>query len=79
MTLSSVEIQECHGTSHITVADADGLVISLTTTVGFLYGSRIIVPGYGFVLGDSMDDFSVVGKANGRGYEPQKENYGKLS
>ncbi|WVQ97324.1 gamma-glutamyltransferase [Kwoniella sp. CBS 9459] len=70
-----VEIVEDHGTSNITAADSDGLVISITTTVGLGWGSRIIVPGYGFVLNDSMDDFSVEGRPNGTGYEPQVANY----
>jgi len=35
-----------------------------------------MVPGYGFVLNDTMDDFSVDGRANGTGYEPQKANLG---
>ena len=74
---SSVEIKEDHGTSNITVADEDGLVISITTTVGLGFGSHVIVPGYGIVLNDSMDDFSVEGRPNGTGYEPQKANYGE--
>ncbi|WVW82272.1 gamma-glutamyltransferase [Kwoniella bestiolae CBS 10118] len=70
-----VEIVNDHGTSNITVADSDGLVVSITTTVGLSWGSHIIVPGYGFVLNDSMDDFSVEGRPNGTGYEPQVANY----
>ncbi|OCF39520.1 gamma-glutamyltransferase [Kwoniella heveanensis CBS 569] len=72
---AKVEIVEDHGTSNITAADSDGLVVSITTTVGLGWGSRIIVPGYGFVLNDSMDDFSVEGRPNGTGYEPQVANF----
>ena len=64
------------GTSNITVADEEGLVISITTTVGLNWGSHIMVPGYGFVLNDSMDDFSVEGQRNHTGYEPSKANFG---
>jgi hypothetical protein len=73
---SRVEIKEDNGTSNITTADADGLVLSMTTTIGLAFGSRIIVPGYGFVLNDSMDDFSIAGRPNGTGYEPSPPNYG---
>jgi len=76
LTIVRVEIKEDNGTSNITTADSDGLVLSMTTTVGLGFGSHIIVPGYGFVLNDSMDDFSVVGRANGTGYEPSPANYG---
>jgi hypothetical protein len=41
------------------------------------WGSRIMVPEYGFVLNDSMDDFSIKGRPNGTGYEPTKANYGE--
>jgi gamma-glutamyltranspeptidase/glutathione hydrolase len=71
-----VEIKEDNGTSNITTADADGLVISVTTTIGLNFGSHIMVPGYGFILNDSMDDFSVEGRPNGTGYEPSKPNFG---
>lgn len=67
-----------NGTSNITATDSSGLTISITTTVGLGWGSRIMVPGYGFVLNGSMDDFSVEGRPNGFGYEPQVTNYGRL-
>ncbi|OCF55483.1 gamma-glutamyltransferase [Kwoniella mangroviensis CBS 10435] len=70
-----VEIVNDHGTSNITVADSEGLVVSITTTVGLAWGSHVIVPGYGFVLNDSMDDFSVEGRPNQWGYEPQVANF----
>lgn len=35
------------------------------------------MPGYGFVLNDSMDDGSVVGRPNGTGYQPTQANYRK--
>ncbi|KAI9638894.1 nucleophile aminohydrolase [Dioszegia hungarica] len=71
----STEIKYDSGTSNITTADSSGLVISLTTTVGWNWGSKIMVPGYGFVLNNSMDDFSVQGRPNGFGYEPTPANY----
>lgn len=38
-----------------------------------------MVPGYGFVLNDSMDDGSVEGRPNETGYEPTKANYRECS
>ncbi|KAL0252796.1 gamma-glutamyltransferase [Cryptococcus tetragattii IND107] len=70
-----VALEFDNGTSNITATDSSGLTISITTTVGLHWGSRIMVPGYGFVLNGSMDDFSVEGRPNGFGYEPQVTNY----
>ena len=74
-----VEIVNDAGTSNITVVDKDGMVVSITTTVGLNWGSHIMVPGYGFILNDSMDDFSVEGRSNATGYVPQKANFGASS
>lgn len=63
-----------HGTSNITAADSDGLTVSITTTVGMSFGSRVITE-HGFVLNDTMDDFSVDGRPNYTGYEPSIANF----
>jgi gamma-glutamyltranspeptidase/glutathione hydrolase len=47
-----------HGTSHLCVADGEGNVVALTTTVNLLFGSRIVDPLSGVVINDTMDDFS---------------------
>ena len=73
-TNDSAEIQTDSGTSNMTVADSEGWVVSLTTTVGLPFGSRIITK-HGFVLNDSMDDFSVAGRPNKFGYEPSAFNF----
>lgn len=64
-----------HGTSNITVTDENGLTVTLTTTIGQIWASRIIVPGYNIVLNDSLDDFSIPGRPNGFGYAPSPANY----
>lgn len=69
-----LEIKTDNGTSNITVADSEGLVITITTTVGMSFGSRVITE-HGIVLNDTMDDFSVQGRANYTGYEPSVANY----
>lgn len=71
-----MDIKYDNGTSNITTADSSGLVVSLTTTVGMNWGSRIMVPGGGYVLNNSMDDASVAGQPNaGSGYEPTAANF----
>jgi gamma-glutamyltranspeptidase/glutathione hydrolase len=48
---------ETSQTSHLSVADGAGNAVALTTTVNYLFGSCVVVPGAGFVLNDEMDDF----------------------
>ena len=45
-------------TSSFCVVDAEGNIVASTNTVNYFFGSGIIVPGYGFVLNNEMDDFS---------------------
>ena len=47
------------GTSHLTVVDADGNVVSLTTTVNDLFGSRIVDEKTGVLLNNELDDFTL--------------------
>lgn len=52
-------------TTHLSVVDADGNAVALTTTLNAWFGSGVTVPGLGFVLNDEMDDFAnVPGTAN---------------
>jgi gamma-glutamyltranspeptidase/glutathione hydrolase len=53
------QVPDDDGTTHISVIDKDGNAIALTQTVNTLFGSKITVPGTGFVLNNEMDDFSV--------------------
>ena len=50
---------ESEETTHLSVADADGNVVSVTTTLNGGYGSKTVVAGAGFLLNNEMDDFSV--------------------
>ena len=45
-------------TTHYSVMDADGNVVSNTYTLNLSYGSGIAVAGAGFLLNDEMDDFA---------------------
>ncbi len=46
-----------HGTAHVSAADAQGNVVSVTISQGNPLGSCIVVPGTGFVLGHGMCRF----------------------
>lgn len=50
---------ESEETTHLSVVDAKGNAVAVTTTLNDSYGSRVIVSGSGFFLNDEMDDFSV--------------------
>ena len=50
-------LPESDDTTHYSVIDADGNVVSNTYTLNFSYGSGISVPGAGFLLNNEMDDF----------------------
>ncbi|KAJ1023501.1 hypothetical protein NDA16_003118 [Ustilago loliicola] len=63
-----------HGTSAITVVDADGMAISLTTTINTFWGSHLMTK-YGFPLNNEMDDFSQPGQSNFFGFAPSVANY----
>lgn len=49
---------ESEDTTHFSVIDKDGNVVSNTYTLNFSFGSGIAVPGAGFLLNNEMDDFS---------------------
>lgn len=51
-------VYESEDTTHFSVMDADGNVVSNTYTLNFSFGSGIAVPGAGFLLNNEMDDFS---------------------
>ena len=56
----SVTTDGISSTTHLTVADADGNVVSYTFTIEQTGGSGIVVPGYGFLLNNELTDFNAV-------------------
>ncbi len=45
-------------TTHLTVSDADGDVVSYTFTIESTGGNGIVVPGWGFLLNNELTDFN---------------------
>ncbi len=50
---------EEHGTHHLVTADAEGNMVSLTTTVNRAFGAKLAAPQSGIVLNDELDDFTL--------------------
>ncbi|EPS40292.1 hypothetical protein H072_5902 [Dactylellina haptotyla CBS 200.50] len=71
----SYEFKESHGTSHLSVLDAEGMAVALTTTVNLYFGARICDPETGVILNDEMDDFSIPGTGNAFKLQPSIYNY----
>lgn len=62
------QANESEETTHFSVWDKQGNIVSNTYTLNFAYGSGIAVAGAGFLLNNEMDDFSAKpGSANGYG------------
>jgi len=49
---------ESQETTHLSVVDASQNAVSLTYTLEYGYGSRIVVPGAGFLLNNELGDFN---------------------
>jgi len=60
--------RESHDTTHYSVADKWGNIVSNTYTINYSYGSGIVADGTGILLNNEMDDFSAKpGEPNGYG------------
>jgi gamma-glutamyltranspeptidase/glutathione hydrolase len=51
--------EESASTTHLTVADADGNIVSATFTLGPTGGSGMVVEGYGFLLNATLINFDL--------------------
>jgi gamma-glutamyltranspeptidase / glutathione hydrolase len=58
-TIIAGQIKESEQTTHISITDAAGNAVSVTTTLNDNFGSKTIVTGAGFLMNNEMDDFSV--------------------
>jgi gamma-glutamyltranspeptidase/glutathione hydrolase len=55
----SAPVSEASETTHFTVVDAEGNIVTNTYTLNGPYGSGVTVPGTGILLNNEMDDFTV--------------------
>ncbi|MCR9145361.1 MAG: gamma-glutamyltransferase [bacterium] len=49
---------ESRETTHFSILDSRGDAVSSTQSVNVIFGARVMLPGWGIVLNDTMDDFS---------------------
>jgi gamma-glutamyltranspeptidase/glutathione hydrolase len=54
----TLPMKESEQTTHLSVIDAEGNMVSVTTTLNNSFGSKTVVGGAGFFMNDEMDDFS---------------------
>jgi gamma-glutamyltranspeptidase / glutathione hydrolase len=54
-------LRELEHTTHYSVTDGDGFVVSCTVTLSASFGAKVMVPGAGFVLNNAVASFGSVG------------------
>ncbi len=66
---------ESEETTHFSVVDGEGNAVSLTYTLEYSYGSKLVVEGAGFLLNNEMGDFNPIpGLTNSSGLIGTKAN-----
>ena len=59
---------ESEETTHFSIVDQEGNTVSMTYTLEYSYGSRMVVEGAGFLLNNEMGDFNAIpGRTDSRG------------
>jgi len=71
VSFASQPEQPEYGTSHISIVDADGNAIAMTTTIEQAFGSRILADGGtdlpgGYLLNNELTDFSLTPEVDGQ-------------
>ncbi|MCG8415720.1 MAG: gamma-glutamyltransferase [Pseudomonadales bacterium] len=63
------QIYESEETTHFSVVDGEGNMVSMTYTLEYGYGSAIVVEGGGYLLNNELGDFNAIpGRTDERGY-----------
>ena len=66
-------IQESKNTTHYSIIDDDGNLVSTTYTLGYSFGSGVTIPGTGILMNNQMNNFVYEygnQSINGRGASP---------
>ncbi|XP_054165498.1 scoloptoxin SSD14-like isoform X2 [Oppia nitens] len=66
-------IDDDHGTAHVSVVDSQGNAVAVTATINSYFGSKVMSPRTGILLNNEMDDFNT-GDTNDFGIPPSKSN-----
>lgn len=75
MEYGSKTIGEDHGTTHYSIVDKFGNVVSATETVNTFFGSQVVIKDTGILMNNQMDDFVVkTGVPNAFGLIGNKNN-----
>lgn len=64
------EMTKGKNTTHFSIVDRFGNVVSYTTTIESTWGAGLMVPGYGFLLNNEITDFNFAPTFN-----PDKDNF----
>jgi len=69
---------ESGSTTHFSVMDKEGNMVAVTKTINYFFGSGVVIPGWGFIMNDEMDDFvATPGSVNS--VEPGKRPLSSMS
>jgi gamma-glutamyltranspeptidase/glutathione hydrolase len=64
MSMALPERSEGGHTTHFSVVDKWGNIVSCTSTIEAVWGTGIMVPGYGFLLNNDLTDFNLTPQYN---------------
>jgi len=59
VSYDSFEQEKGRNTTHFSVVDHDGNIVLVTSTIDFIWGTGILVPGWGFFLNNELTDFNL--------------------
>ncbi len=62
---------ESPDTTHFSIADKDGNVVTNTYTLSSSFGAHVVVPGTGFLLNNSMGNYDWGGRSQSLGNRPE--------